>query len=132
MVIVELQLLSGKMAGRRVAARRFPFSIGRSEDADLQLDEAGVWPAHARIRLDASEGFVLEAVDGLVQVNCQPVTLHRLKNGDVMRVGPVDLRFAIAPAHQKKLVIHELVQWAVFAGTVVMQLLLVWYLAGIK
>lgn len=130
--MIELQLLSGKMAGKHVPARRFPFSIGRSENADLRLDEAGVWPAHARMKCDADGGLVLEVVDGSVQVNGQPVTLHRLKSGDVIRVGTVELRFAIAPARQKRLLLHELAQWAVLAGTVVVQLFLIWFLAGIK
>ena len=47
--MVQLRILSGKMAGVDITARHFPFRIGRSAAAELQLQEDGVWERHLEL-----------------------------------------------------------------------------------
>ncbi len=44
--MIQLRILSGTMAGSLKTVRRFPFRIGRAEDNELVLPEAGVWEKH--------------------------------------------------------------------------------------
>ena len=70
--MIQLKILSGKMAGTETVARRFPFRIGRSQSADLRLEEDGVWDEHLELAFDAATGFVLTAhQDALAAVNGQ-------------------------------------------------------------
>ena len=72
--MVQLRILSGKMAGVDITARHFPFCIGRSAAADLQLPEDGVWERHLELSLDPATGYVLTASpDALAAINGQPI-----------------------------------------------------------
>ncbi|HYV31170.1 MAG TPA: hypothetical protein VEO53_08720, partial [Candidatus Binatia bacterium] len=59
--MVQLDVLTGKKAGTRTIARRFPFPVGRSSQAALVLTDDGVWDRHLEIDLRVSEGAVLTA-----------------------------------------------------------------------
>ena len=70
LLMLTLNILSGTQAGRSWAARRFPVRIGRAEDANLRLEDDGVWDEHAVIRLQGREGFFVQAQpNALVSVN---------------------------------------------------------------
>ena len=92
--MVQLNILSGKMAGTQWVARRFPVQIGRAANSGLRLEENGVWDEHAQLNLDRLEGFLLKAhPNALVTVNNQPVQTVRLRNGDSIALGAVRLQF---------------------------------------
>lgn len=110
--MVQVNVLSGRMAGDQVIARRFPFHIGRRGAAELVLDEAGVWEDHARLDLQWPDGFCLAAVgEALISVNEQPIRSVLLRNGDRIRIGSVQLQFWLASVHQRGLVLRELIAW---------------------
>ena len=114
--MVQLQILSGKQAGARWVARRFPVRIGRDNDSDLQLEQDGVWDQHCELTLDRAEGFVLSArLEALMAVNHQPVRSTRLRNGDIVELGSARLRFWLAEVPQRGLIWREAVVWLLVA-----------------
>jgi len=102
--MVQLKILSGKMAGATWVARRFPVRVGRSPGADLQLEEDGVWDEHFEIILDPTTGFVLEThPDAQVSANGQPVQSAVLRNGDLIEIGSMKMRFWLTETRQRAL-----------------------------
>src|SRR6185295_12803052 len=108
---------SGKQAGARWVARRFPVRIGSEAGSDLQLEEDGVWNRHCELGLDPVEGFILVAQpDALLTVNHQPVQSVRLRNGDALELGSVRLRFWLADPPRRNLVVRETLVWTLIAA----------------
>ena len=82
--MIQLQILSGKQAGNRWIARRFPVRVGRDAGNDLKLEEDGVWDRHCEVAFDRKKGFVLTAQPkALLTVNSEPMAEpYVLRNGD--------------------------------------------------
>jgi two-component system, cell cycle response regulator len=101
-----LTRIDGPNAGRVVALRSEQLTIGRSPRADLHLAEEGVSRKHARICW-INDAYVLEDLGSQngTFVWGKPVTAARLRQGDLLRVGPVaTLRFCWMDEHQKTLI----------------------------
>lgn len=127
--MVQLAILSGKTAGSVLTARRFPFSIGRATDSNLQLQEDGVWDRHAVLALESNKGFSIRAEENAyLAVNGQPGASFPLRNGDVIELGGVRAQFWIAPARLRSLTLSETALWAVLAGVTLGQVALVYWL----
>ena len=127
--MIQFNVLSGRMAGARTVARRFPFHLGRDSAADLQLDDPGVWDRHARVDFKAGEGFALVAVgDALITVNNQPVRETVLHNGDHVSLGSVRLSFWLAETRQRGLRFRESLVWACALGVTLVQVGLLYWL----
>ena len=102
--MIELKALSGHTAGTKWSARRFPVHIGRSNKAEMRLEEPGVWDKHALIDLRPGDGFVLKAEpDALVSLNSQPTRESLLKNGDIIQLGAARVQFWLTPMKQRGL-----------------------------
>ncbi len=109
--MIQLHILSGKQAGSEIVVRRFPFVIGRGQ-ADLRLDDAGVWERHARIDFQPGTGFVLAAhAEALAVVNGERIESGVLRNGDCLEIGSAALRFWFARTEQKSLRWREWLTW---------------------
>ena len=127
--MIQFSVLSGKMAGTQTVARRFPFHIGREADANLRLEDAGVWDRHARLDFKAAEGFRLSALgDALVTVNGQSVRETLLRNGDRLGIGLVQLRFWLAETRQRGLRLREGLVWSCVLLVTLGQLALLYWL----
>ena len=123
--MVQLHVLSGKMAGTQAVARRFPFRIGRAAAADLRLEDAGVWDQHFRLEFQPAAGLVLTTEkEAIVTVNDQPVTQATLRNGDLLGAGSVRLQFWLAETRQRGLWLREAVAWSCIALVTVVQIAL--------
>ena len=110
--MVQLQVLSGKQAGAVAVARRFPFVIGRNGSANLRLEEEGIWHRHLEIDLRMPEGFVLAVhTQAAATVNDQPVRRAVLRNGDLIGIGAVKIRFWLSETRQSSLRARELLTW---------------------
>lgn len=100
-----LTRVDGPTAGCVVALPTDQLTIGRSKRADLHLTDEGVSRKHARICL-VNGAYVLEDLGSQngTLVADEPITAMELKQGDVIRIGPVaTLRFCWMDAHQKSL-----------------------------
>src|ERR1017187_783314 len=114
--MIQLKILTGKMAGTTWVARHFPVHLGRSADADLQLEEPGVWDQHLQINLGQS-GFILETQShALTSVNGHPTSQAALRNGDVIEIGSLKMQFWLGEAVQHGLKIRENLIWGIIAA----------------
>src|SRR5262245_19154743 len=99
--MVRLTILSGTRAGEQCPIKQFPCVIGRSVQAQICLEEAGVWDQHLELGLDPSRRFSLRAFpDAFVTVNGQLVAQAPLRNGDLIELGAVRLQFWLDETEQ--------------------------------
>jgi len=127
--MVQLEVLTGAQAGLTRPVRQFPALIGRARSAALCLEDAGVWEQHLTIERDGGEGFsVALQPDALATLNGQPFSRQRLRNGDVLELGAVRLRFWIAASAQRGLRWRETALWLGLLAFLVLQAALLWLL----
>jgi pSer/pThr/pTyr-binding forkhead associated (FHA) protein len=127
--MVQLTILSGKMAGDIQVIRHFPFLIGRSGENDLCLDEPGIWDKHLTLGFQKRQGFILEtAPDALATVNGQPQKSTRLRNGDIISFGSAKIQFWLAPAPLRGLRTREMFVWMLLATVTAGQFVLIYWL----
>ena len=117
------------MAGVEWVARRFPFRVGRSASADLRIEEGGVWDDHLTFSLGDDQVVELTVQPGaLASVNGESVSSTPLRNGDVIAVGAVNLRFALSPTRQKGLRVRESLVWICLALLALAEIGLIYWL----
>jgi pSer/pThr/pTyr-binding forkhead associated (FHA) protein len=128
--MIQLQILTGKQAGARWVARRFPVRVGRDTTSDLRLEEDGVWDRHCELSFDSVQGIVLAVQpNALLTVNQESVSSpHRLRNGDSIELGSVRLRFWLADPALRSSRIREWFVWALIAAMCLGQVALVYRL----
>lgn len=126
--MVQFRVLSGNKAGSSWGARRFPVRIGRAADADLRLEEAGVWDQHLEVAFVPKEGFVLHvAPNALATLNAEPVRQAVLRNGDRIALGSLQLQFWLGDTRQAGLRWREALTWAALAAVSLSQIALVYW-----
>ncbi|HUP87769.1 MAG TPA: FHA domain-containing protein [Longimicrobiales bacterium] len=110
--MIQLQVISGKQAGSEIAPRRFPFVIGRAAEAQLKLHDPGVWDHHVEITYERREGFSFNTQpSATLLVNGERVESGKLRNGDLLQLGSVQVRFWLAPSKQKTMRVREALTW---------------------
>ncbi len=111
--MVQLQILSGRRAGLIWEARHFPIKVGRSPQADLRLEDEGVWDQHFELSLAAKTGFNLQTHPGaIIAINQTPAEAARLHNGDIITAGAVQIAFRLSPTRQRNLQWREWFVWS--------------------
>lgn len=129
--MVQLQILTGSLAGQQWNGRRFPVRIGRSSKAHLTLQDHGVWESHLQIHLDTARGVVLSASPGaLTVVNGHPAESVVLRNGDLIEAGSVKIRFGLSPTRQHSLRFREVATWTALGALCLGQVWLIYWLLG--
>ncbi len=90
----SLTITDGKDIGREFTFDQPEVSIGRTNENDVVLVDAGVSRRHAVIRAQGGKFFVQDqgSANG-TQINGSPVVDEELKNGDLLGVGPVVFSF---------------------------------------
>jgi len=128
--VLQLTILNGKSAGQWVA-RRLPVRIGRAPDADLSLQEDGIWDWHLEIELRPREGFVLTTQPGaFVSINQQNLQEAILRNGDQIGVGAVTMQFGLSPTRHRSLRLREVLTWIALALLCLGEVALIYWLPG--
>jgi len=129
--MLQLDILAGKKAGMRTAARRFPFHIGRAPGNELQLDDDGIWDRHLTVEFDRRNGFSLAtAPNALAAVNGERVETAPLRSGDIITVGSAKLQFWLAAVPQRSAWGREALVWFLLAAVTTAQLALIYWLLG--
>jgi len=127
--VIQLQILSGKLAGRDIVARQFPFLVGRAAESDLRLEDGGVWERHLQIAFASGVGFEFATQEAaLTLVNGEQVSGGVLRNGDLIELGAVRIRFWLARSGQRSLRWREALTWVSLFGLLAVQLLLIYWL----
>jgi hypothetical protein len=85
----------GDREGEVVCMEGDSFTIGRSPQSDLFLDDVTVSRHHARIVVDEEDGFFVEDLNSLngTYVNRKRIERHQLFDGDELQVGKFKLDF---------------------------------------
>ena len=127
--MIQFDVLSGKQAGSRRVARRFPFHIGRAAGNELQLDDEGIWDRHLVLEFRRDSGFALTTgPNALASVNGRPVQTAVLRNGDLLTLGSVNLQFWLAAARQRSSFASELLVWVLVVSVTAVQFALIYWL----
>lgn len=127
--MIQLRILSGKMAGNVQVVRRFPFHIGRAADNELVLDEPGIWERHLTLGFQDEEGFTLQAAENaFAAINEEPQASARLRNGDVISFGSAKIQFWLAAPSQRGLRLREFLVWFILAAITAFQIVLIYRL----
>jgi predicted component of type VI protein secretion system len=128
--MIELDVLSGKMAGAVWSTRHFPVLIGRSPAAHLRAEDEGVWERHLQIDFAPEQGFVLTALpDATATVNGQPTGRALLRNGDTVQCGALMFQFWLSPLRQASLRPREAAVWILLGLVSVAQFALIYWLS---
>ncbi|HEY3862933.1 MAG TPA: FHA domain-containing protein [Verrucomicrobiae bacterium] len=126
--MVQLQLLSGRQIGAVFNLTRLPIRAGRDPGLDLPLEDPGVWQRHFKIDW-SGDGLVLEAEpQALLNLNDAPVERAVLRNGDIITVGALKIRFSLSPMRQSSLAWRERLTWAGLGALCLGQVALVYWL----
>jgi len=126
--VVQLQLLSGNRSGTIFRSSRFPIRAGREAGLDLTLDDPGIWQRHFLIDW-RDEGLVIEAEpEALLSVNDSPTQRAVLRNGDIITLGGLKIRFSLSPVRQASLAPRECLTWIALALLCLGQVALVYLL----
>jgi hypothetical protein len=126
--VVQLQLLSGNQSGSIYRFAHFPIRAGREPGLDLPLDDPGVWQRHFLIDWRA-EGLVLQVEpQALLAIKDIPVQSATLRNGDILTLGSLKIRFSLSPVRQSSLALGEWLTWIALGALCLAQIALVYWL----
>lgn len=127
--MIQLQILSGQKAGVVFDSSRLPVTVGRSHEADVSLDEPGVWPNHCTIQW-LQEGLVLEVEpNALASVNGVPSPRAVLRHGDLITLGAINVRFNLSPVRQRSTSLREWLTWIGLGAVCLSQVAAIYLLA---
>lgn len=127
--MIQLQALSGKLAGTRWVARHFPVHLGRGAGCEVLVDDPGVFERHAVV-LQSDSAFIFRVMPpAIASVNGEPVQEKALRAGDVIEIGSAQLRFGLSPTRHSSLLAREILTWVGLALLCLAQVALV-YLLG--
>lgn len=127
--MVQFRILSGNKAGSSWDARHFPVRIGRGGNADLQLEDPGVWDEHLKISISPGEGFIAETQGSAVaSINGEPIQRATLRNGDTINIGSAKVQFWLSEARQRGQFARETFVWCVIGLVCLAQIALVYWL----
>jgi hypothetical protein len=89
----EVAVLSWDGRTKRVDKRQF--TLGRSRDCDIQIEDANVSRRHAEVRQEGSSYWIvdLDSTNG-IEVNGRPVKRAKLEPGDSFTVGETEVTFS--------------------------------------
>ena len=110
--MVQLQILTGTKAGTQFTTSRFPVQIGRSPEADVTLEEPGVWPLHLQIERHGTDLICQAQPNALLYLNGTQTDHAVLRGGDIISVGALKMQFALSPVRQSSLRWRETLVWA--------------------
>ncbi len=110
--MVQLRILTGKSAGTVQVIQRFPCLIGRGAEADLRLEEPGVWERHIQLAFVPGAGISASVLPGaLATLNGQALNQEVLHNGDLLQLGSAKLQFWLGQTRQRGLRLRESLTW---------------------
>ena len=127
--MIQLIILNGRKAGTRIVSGCFPFSIGRASACSLVLDDAGVWDRHLDIQCLDDEFSLAVGPDAVASLNGEPLQTGRVRDGDVIELGSVKVRFGFSPMRQTGLHFREALTWLALTAVCLGQVAIIYLLA---
>ena len=126
--MIELKIVAGPDAGRRFVSTTLPVRVGRSKEMDLVVTGPGVWDHHFDLEVTQQGRVGIRTFGGAsVLVDGQAGTEAPLRNGTLLDLAGVKVRFALAPGEQRSLAWRERVFWLAAVALVGVQVgLVIW------
>ncbi len=127
--MIQLHVLNGRKAPASFTTQRLPVTLGRGEACGFRLEDDGVWDQHLEFSVSPPNRIQLRSSAGaFTAVNGQRVQEVILRNGDLIEVGGVQLRFGLAPVRQHSLAWREALTWIALAALALGQVVLIYLL----
>jgi hypothetical protein len=129
--MLQLHVTDDRGAVTTHQVEHFPFLIGRSPQADLQVASAGVFEQHARLELaleeeSAEAKFFLQAIgQSVLLVNGERTNCRRILIGDEISLGGARALVSLSPAGQSALALHESMVWALVCVVVIAEAIVI-------
>jgi len=96
--VPTLVFLSGNRAGESALVVTEPFTIGRSPECDLIIDDLSISGVHAKLRCERN----IWSIRDMGTANGTPTALAIVRPGDRISVGDIQFRFDAAPPLNSK------------------------------
>ncbi len=126
--MVELMVLTGPQSGSHLLIPRLPACVGRSREVEVPLSGPGVWDRHFDLVTTPEGRVALRTIgEARVMIDSVSVTERPLRNGELLEVGGIKLRFLIVESSQQPLTAREFSVWALATAIVGLQGYLVWW-----
>ena len=91
---------------------RLPCVVGRAAPADVRIERPGIWNEHFRIDQDETASFTLAAVPpAALSLNGRSHQTGKLRNGDMIGAGGVEIEFGFTHPQPKNLTLRESLVW---------------------
>lgn len=96
--MASLKILSGSLSGQEIDLNIDPNFIGRASTNDIKIADAGVSSKHAKIWAENDVWWIMDlgSTNGTL-VNNADIDREKLKDGDKITFGPVNIQFVSAP-----------------------------------
>jgi hypothetical protein len=120
--MIQLTVLSGASAGKTVALKKFPVTVGRGAANSVQLSDTGVFEKHFEIRFSDAGFTMVTAPDAVVTLNNEALAERPLRNGDVIGAGLAKIQFSLAALPQRGLKVREIASWLLILAVAVAQI----------
>ena len=127
--MIQLSILTGRKAGTQVIARRLPLALGRAAGSGCLLDDDGIWDRHAELELCDTVIKMTAGAGCSVTINGERVQEAVLRNGDLLELASVKVRFGLSPTQQRNLWFREALTWVALAAVSLGQVALIYLLA---
>ncbi|MDB4990069.1 MAG: hypothetical protein JWN04_5247, partial [Myxococcaceae bacterium] len=94
---MTLHVIKGPRAGEVLIVDRADAVLGRGEDADLRIEDPSLSRTHVRFERDGDTLTItdLESLNGTLVEGARLVGTQKLRNGDLVTLGNVLVRFAV-------------------------------------
>ena len=126
--MIELKIVAGPDVGRRFVFKSTPVRVGRSKEMDLVVSGPGVWDHHLDLEATPQGRVGMRSHGGAsVLIDGHAVTEALLRNGALLDLAGVRVRFALAPCEQRSLAWRERAFWLAGVALAGVQVgLLIW------
>ena len=121
--------VSEPVSGLTFRTRIGTTTIGRDEDCDVVIRDSTVSARHAEIvvRPETTTVTNLMATNG-TRINGQPIQNAELVDGDILRIGRVNLVFKEVAGHEEELSLLGRAKWLLLSGSLLVAIALGWLL----
>ena len=128
--VIQLQVLNGRQASTTFTTGCLPVELGRGNACQFRIEDDGVWDQHLIFSVAPPNQIQFLSTPGaFTAVNGQRLVNGILRNGDLIEIGGVQLRFGFAPVRQYSLTWREMLTWLALAALTLGQVALIYLLS---
>ena len=127
--MIDVTILSGPQAGRRIVAGSLPCRFGKSSALSCHFSGPGVWDEHFEVSVQSSGQIMVQVLgEARVCVDSAPVREVKVRDGLILEAGGTRVRLGIQPAGHGSLLFREALFWVLFSLLVLVQGGAIWWI----